>query len=72
MPRVQTTAPPETPAIATDWETLEDNKLADGKREVTHRRKVPGGWLYRASVYAGISVGPVAVSLCFVPDAAAR
>ena len=41
---------------------------ADG-RAATDRAAVQGGWLYRATAYSS-DANPIAVSLCFVPDAA--
>ena len=55
---------PHSPASLT-WEPVS----ADG-RAATDRAAVRGGWLYRATAYSG-DADPIAVALCFVPEAAA-
>ena len=55
------------------WNTPTTNDLtwegvsADG-RAATDRAAVRGGWVYRATAYS-LYADPIAVSLCFVPDA---
>ena len=55
-----------TPSPANDltWEP----QSADG-RAATDRAAVQGGWLYRATAYSD-DADPIAVALCFVPEAA--
>ena len=53
-----------SPAIDLTWETVS----ADG-RAASDRAAVPGGWLYRESAYSA-EANPIAVSICFVSDAA--
>ena len=56
------------------WNTPTTNDLtwesvsADG-RAATDRLRRNGGWLYRATAYSA-DADPIAVALCFVPDAA--
>ena len=51
------------PTDALTWEP----QSTDG-RAATDRAVVPGGWLYRSTAYSS-DADPIAVSICFVPDA---
>ena len=55
-----------SPASELTWEP----QSTDG-RAATDRAAVKGGWLYRATAYAS-DANPIAVALCFVPDAGDR
>lgn len=55
-----------SPASDLTWEGVS----ADG-RAATDRAAVRGGWLYRATAYSS-DADPIAVALCFVPDAGDR
>ena len=50
----------------TQWEMVNDTTVED-VAEYTERMRVPGGWIYRVSVYEETTC--TSTALTFVPDA---